>query len=104
MTPLLLDKRPHAMTARLSIARMDYAARVHRSCSPPRVHETRTIGAVPRATEHSGIARFERCAAIDQRVNVVKRHVVGWVGRMVGTIAWADPSELPDVARDHALT
>jgi hypothetical protein len=70
---------------------------------PSCVHEARTVGRVPRATQHVGVGGIERRATIDECQDVVERQVARWVRRMLGTIARAHVAVLADVASDHPL-
>lgn len=58
---------------------------------------------VARATEHSDVARIEGRSAFRQGDDMVRGQVVARMGQMLGAIAWADPTVLPDVSIDHAL-
>jgi hypothetical protein len=68
---------------------------------PSCVHEARSVGRVPRATQHAGVGGVERRAIIDERQDVVKGEVTRWMRRMLGTIARADVAVLADMAGDH---
>jgi len=69
----------------------------------PGIDQPRAVGRVARATEHASVGRIERRAALDQCQHVVGGQITRGVGRMLGAIAWADPTVLPDVPIDHAL-
>jgi hypothetical protein len=68
---------------------------------PSGIDEARSVGRVPRATQHPSVGGVERRAAIDERQDVVKGEVTRWMRRMLGTIARADVAVLADVAGDH---
>jgi len=68
---------------------------------PSCVHEARSVGRVPRATQHAGVGGIERRATVVERQDMVERQVPRWMGRMLGTIARAYVAVLADVARDH---
>jgi hypothetical protein len=70
---------------------------------PSCVHEARSVGRVPRSAQHAGVGGVERRATIEERQDVVERQVTRWMGRMLGTIAWAHVAVLADVAGDHPL-
>jgi hypothetical protein len=70
---------------------------------PSCVHEPRSVGRVPRSTQHAGVGGVERRATIDERHDVVQREVTRRMGRMLGTVARAYVSVLADVAGDHPL-
>jgi hypothetical protein len=70
---------------------------------PSCVHEARSVGRVPRPTQHAGVGGIERRAAIDECQDVVERQVTRWMGRMLGTVARALVAVLADVAADHPL-
>lgn len=70
---------------------------------PPRVHEARSVGRVPRAAQDASVGGVERCAAVHERHDVVERQVMRRVSRMVRAIARADVAVLPDVPGDHPL-
>ena len=69
----------------------------------PSVDQPRAVGRVARATEHASVGTIERRAALDEGQHVVSGQITRGVGRMLGAIARADPTELPDVPIDHAL-
>jgi hypothetical protein len=70
---------------------------------PSCVHETRSVGRVPRSAQHAGVGGIERRATVDECGDVVERQVTRWMRRMLGTIARADVAVLADVAGDHPL-
>ena len=70
---------------------------------PSRVHEARSVGRVPRATQHAGVGGVERRATVDERHDVVERQVARRMRQMLGTIARAHVAVLADVACDHPL-